>query len=195
MSTRPRFRLVAAIAGAALTLGTAAAMAKSGDRERADGAAEISAILGAHTSPADAIKAAEAKTGGRAVGFEAEDHDGALAYRVRVAQADGLRHVTVDPATGVATVAPAGTGHRTEAAAMPFASVPLAAAITTAEQKAGGRAIAARGTTANDQPAYEVQVAHADVVDRVTVSAADGRVLLVARADESQDSDHRGDVD
>ena len=194
MPTRTSLRLAAAIAGAALTFGTAA-MAADGNREQGEDRVEINALLGAHTSPADAIKAAEAKTGGRAVAFGLEDNDGTVAYHVRVAQADGLRRVSVDPATGIATAAPAGSGHSVQPEAMASSDIPLAAAVSAAEQQAGGRALEARGTIANGQRAYEVQVARADVVNRVTVSAADGRVLLVARAENTRHGEHEDAVD
>jgi uncharacterized membrane protein YkoI len=168
----------------ALGFGPVAALAASGISD----STEIAATLAARTSPADAIRAAEATTHGRATEFGLEDHDGTLAYEVRVAHADGLLRVTVDPATGTATVAPA--NREANAAPLLAALVDLATAVTEAERQVGGRALEARGSLASGQPAYEVEIIHAaDAVQHVTVGGIDGRVVPAAADPYDTDAD------
>lgn len=172
-----RSGIIVAIAAGGLCLAGVAAVASDQDRE--GDRAEIAAVLAARTAPADAIKAAEAKVGGKADSFSLEHHHGAPVYQIEVTTAHGIGTVTVDPATGMVTPDPRRDEHEAGATAT-GATVSLAAAVSTAEQAAGGRTVEADTIIVNGQPAYDVSVGKADTLQRVTVSGTDGRVLLIA---------------
>jgi uncharacterized membrane protein YkoI len=61
---------------------------------------EISAVLNAKTSLAQAIAAAEQHTGGKAVGAGIQDQDGALAYEIEIANGDTVQQVLVELDSG-----------------------------------------------------------------------------------------------
>lgn len=199
-----RNRILPAALAAVLALGAAggaALAAQDGRHERRgehggrENGAETAALLAARTSPADAIRAAEAKVGGHAARLGFEDRNGALSYEVIVATANGLTKVNVDLASGAASPSPERVGRA--GAPAPSTAVGLADAVAAAEQAAGGgRATDAVAVTANGQPAFDVRVAKAGGAQQVTVSGADGRVLLVAAATgggHDDDEEHEDD--
>lgn len=64
-------------------------------------ASELEAIQSARLSIADAARAAETETGGRAVDVSLEDDNGQLAYEVEIATSDGtIVEVLVDAQSG-----------------------------------------------------------------------------------------------
>jgi uncharacterized membrane protein YkoI len=84
---------------AAVALGGAAAFAGAGEKE-VDEQQEITAVLNAKTSLAQAIAAAEQHTGSKAIDTGLENQDGNIAYEVTVAKGTTVQEVLVDLNTG-----------------------------------------------------------------------------------------------
>lgn len=83
---------------AAIALGGAGA-AFAGEKE-VDEQQEITTVLSAKTSLAQAIAAAEQQTGGKAIDTGLENQDGNIAYEVMVAKGTTVQKVLVDLNTG-----------------------------------------------------------------------------------------------
>lgn len=179
----------------AIFLGAAGvALADHGEKESAK---EITAALNAKTSIAQAITAAEQKTGGRAMKVEIEREKGNYVYEIKTVSNDKIVKAFVDPTSGKVT----GTedegliakifdrDDRDEVAKMAASPTTLAAAITAAEQHVGGKAIEARFEAEDGKPLFRVEVAKDSTVHKVTIDAANGKVLTVATKDE--DEHHR----
>lgn len=177
--------LAAAMVGVVGLGGAGAALAATG----ADETAEIASVMAATTSPADAVRAAEASAGGRAVAMGLEEKGNAASYyEVLVASQNGLQQVRLDPATGAVQGAtkvgtdaledlkPAQLGQATSA------PVTLADAIAAAEHAAGGRALEAGYTVRDGQAVGVVEVITKDGVRQVSVSATDAKVTLANAA-------------
>ena len=183
---------------ATLTAGVLAAsvsFAYSEHDESSANRAEIGAVLSAKMGPVEAIRAAEAKTGGRAVEFSLENRDTSFVYEVHVMTGAGLEKIAVDPATGAAASVP----ERMDADGSQAKPSPttLAAAVTAAERQSGGRALEAFASVTNGQPVFVVTTAKTpDSVTNVTVAGADGRVLGMAKAGGESGGEGSGsDVD
>ena len=71
------------------------------DREKA----ELAGIDQAKTTLAQAIKAAEQQGGGKAIDAGIEQRGGKMSYEIAIVKAGAVQPMTVDPATGTATVA------------------------------------------------------------------------------------------
>ena len=85
------------IAVASVLIGAGVAMAKSkeiGEQK------EISTVLNAKTSLAQAIAAAEQQTGGKAINGGIQEQDGALAYEIEIAKGSVVQRVLVDLDSG-----------------------------------------------------------------------------------------------
>ncbi|HYZ35021.1 MAG TPA: PepSY domain-containing protein [Crenalkalicoccus sp.] len=192
-----RIRILPATLAVALAFAAAGgvALAAENGQQRGERATETAAVLAARITPADAIRAAEARAGGRATEFGIENRNGALSYEVIVATATGATKLNVDPTTGAAT--PSTEQVRRAGSPTPVSTVGLAAAVAAAEQAAGGgRTTEADPVTVNGQPAFQVHVASAAEAKRVTVSGANGQVLQVATAtagDEDHEDEHDND--
>ncbi len=101
--TKQKLLLTAAGAGLILATAAGAAFARKSSHDDGD-AAEIAAFNSASVSLTDAIHAAEAKTGAKAIAAEFEDEDGAFVYEVELIDADGAEwEAYVDIDSGAAT--------------------------------------------------------------------------------------------
>lgn len=90
--------LAAGLAGGAVAANHGGSNTNAGNDSQA---AELQAIQNAKLTIADAAKAAETETGGRAVDVSIEDENGQIAYQVEVALSDGtMQEVRIDPQTG-----------------------------------------------------------------------------------------------
>lgn len=107
-----RSKLVPAAMAAVLAAGVAGT-AFAGDRgEEMGDRQEITTILNAKTSLAQAIAIAEQQTGGKAMESSLEQQAGTAAYEVRIAKADGVQKVLVAPDSGkVLKVTPVKKAH------------------------------------------------------------------------------------
>lgn len=95
-----RFNTLAiAVLTCASLAGLGAAMARDTTREPSE-QDEWVAIQNAKVSLSEAIARAEQETGGTAVEAALELNNGALAYQIETAQADGRKEVIIDLATG-----------------------------------------------------------------------------------------------
>jgi uncharacterized membrane protein YkoI len=187
-----RFRIVPAVIAAAFTL--AAGGAAFASPEGHEGGREIAAMLAAKTSAAEAIATAEQQTGGRAMKIDIEKDNGAYLYEIKTMSQDKISEVFVDPDSGK-VVRSDDKGlfarffddeDREEFAKVAAAPTTLAAAIATAEQHTGGKAIEARVDDDDDTVVFKIEVAKDNVVHKVMVDGATGKVLRVKTAENGE---------
>ena len=153
---------------------------------------EISVAVHAATGLRQAVTAAEAKSGGRAIEASIEGETGNVVYLVRTAARDGINKVLVDPTRGtVLKVGKPGFFERLfdddrDQAASLGAGVTLTSAIQAAETKTGGKAIEAE---VDDDAGIRVEVAKGGSVQCALVDAKTGHVTsLENRADDKDES-------
>ena len=79
--------------------GTAVSLAQASDSKEKD-AKELQLFSQAKISLTEAIKAAEQKTGGKAMEAEIDDESGAVQFEIEVAKDDKIHKVMVDGKTG-----------------------------------------------------------------------------------------------
>tara|TARA_R110000751_G_scaffold36747_1_gene89549 strand:+ start:7323 stop:7694 length:372 start_codon:yes stop_codon:yes gene_type:complete len=103
MKTKSKTILTAALVAVGLSgAGLTAAQASSGNET--DNAAEVQTFMSAKTGLMDAVKAAEAKTGGKAMDASFETlKDGSAAYQVELVKADGSQIEALVKADGSVT--------------------------------------------------------------------------------------------
>jgi uncharacterized membrane protein YkoI len=187
-----RFRIVPAVIAAVFTL--AAGGAAFASSEGHEGGREIAAMLAAKTSAAEASATAEQQTGGRAMKIDIEKDNGAYLYEIKTMSQDKISEVFVDPDSGK-VVRSDDKGlfarffddeDREEFAKVAAAPTTLAAAIATAEQHTGGKAIEARVDDDDDTVVFKIEVAKDNVVHKVMVDGATGKVLRVKTAENGE---------
>lgn len=184
-----RSKIVPAAMIAALSLGSAAtALAATGESE---GSREIAAVLDAGTPIADAVAAAEQRTGGKALkaGIEAEDK--ASLYKITTVSKDRVTEVFVDPATGkVVRTEDEGMIDKLfgedDDAGLVKARATLVSAIAAAEQKVGGKAVEAGFDGEDSAARFEVEVVRGKIVQKVIVDGTSGRAVKVLPASEDE---------
>ncbi len=190
-----RSKLIPAAMAAVVALGaTGAAFAESGEHESGK---EIAAVLGAKTSVAQAIAAAEQKTAGRAMKLEVEKEKGAYLYEIKTVSNGKVANVLIDPSSGqVVKIENEGLiakvfdrEDKAEFAKLAAAPTTLAAAIATAEQHIGGKAIEASFDDENGAMLFKVEVAKNDEVHRVAVDSATGKIAKVAAGERGEHED------
>lgn len=184
------------------------ALAATGGGEQA----EIAGVQAARVAPVAAIKAAEAKTGGRAVDFGFEKNATTNAYEVTIATGSGLGKVQVDPSNGAVTGT---TGQPSNALAgdgLPpdrigqatVAPVSLDAAVAAAEQASNGRALEANYVVRQGHVLVDVDIAKNGATRPYTVDATSGHAVPARRSAEAKErgsqangtaSGHPGDAD
>lgn len=183
-----RSRIIPATMAAVIALGAAgAAFAASGENENHQ---EISAVLGANTSVAQAIATAEQHTGGRAMKISIQEEKGAYVYDVKTVSNDKIVEVFIEPTTGQVVraedeglIAKVFDGEdQKEFAKLAASSTTLSAAIAAAEQNTGGKAIEAGFDNQNGAMVFEVEVAKDNAMHKVMIDGASGKVLSVAAA-------------
>lgn len=82
---------------------------------------------------------------------------------------------------------------RTELAKLASSPTTLAAAIGTAEQQVGGKAVEAGYENENGQMLFEVEVAKDKSVHEVKIDAATGKVAKVANAEDGEHEAENGE--
>jgi uncharacterized membrane protein YkoI len=193
-----RSKLMSITLIAAIAAGSAgAAVAAGGDREHGE-QKEITAVLGAKTPLAQAIKNAETKTGARAIRIEIEKRKGAYFYEVRTISKDKVAKAYIDPASGqVVKTTDEGVPamlysreDRDEFAKFLAAPTTLSSAIATAEQLNGGKAVEAGYENENGTVLCEVKIAKGKVMHKVRIDGTSGKILKVrARVHEEHEED------
>lgn len=155
--------------------------------------AEASGVTQAEVSPVAAIRTAERKAGGRALGFGYESDAGTNAYEVTVASPHGLRMVQVDPASGrvlsdrsESKRALAEDGLPASAlGAAEGARTPLADAVSAAEKAAGARSLEAGYAVHHGQLGIDVDIAAKGRIASWSVDPATGKASM-AQASETE---------
>jgi uncharacterized membrane protein YkoI len=184
----------AALAALIALGGTSVAFAATGEHENGQ---EIAAVLGAKTSLSQAIATAE-QNGGRAMKIGVEEKKGAYLYEVKVLSKNKVTEMFIDSATGQ-VVKTRNEGlieklfdreDRDELAKLTTSPTTLAAAVATAEQQVGGKAIEAGVEDKDGNIVFKVDVAKDKTVQKVMIDAMNGKVLKVAASEEGeQDED------
>ncbi|GIL41822.1 PepSY domain-containing protein [Roseiterribacter gracilis] len=163
-------KILTATAIASLLIGSAAF---AGTKE------DFATVSSAKHSLADAIGAAEKAAGGKATDAKFETEHGVSKYEVTVVQ-NGKRDIlNVDLTTGAAVKGSeknASSSKQQDAQTITAAKTGLAAAIATAEQQSGGKALEASLEKENGNPVYEVKLANGDKTQKVNVDASTGKI-------------------
>ncbi len=170
--------------------------------------AETAAVQAAHVAPEAAIRAAEAKAGGRAISFGLEHTATLNAYEVLVASSAGaLSKVDVNPTTGAATMAGPAGPNAVAADGLPASAIgqaagaqtPLADAVQSAEAAGQGRALEGGYTLDQGRLAVSVDVVGANGGSRTFgIDAQSGKPIQLAQLQtqesdqEANDSGHGG---
>lgn len=190
-------RLIPAAIAAILALGAAGtAFAESGEHENGE-KKEMTAVVGAKTSVAQAIAAAEQKTGGRALKVDIEKEKGAYLYEVKTISKDKVSEVFVDLTSGAVTrtddegliARMFDRRDQDELARLSASSTTLATAVATAEQHVGGKAIEAGFDAENGALIFKIKVAKDNAVHRVVVDSTTGKVMQVAAGQDGEYED------
>ncbi len=191
--TKRNLRTVTAAVVAALAIGVAGtASAEPGEHEnRADSAA----VLLAKVPLEQAVAAAEQSTGGRALSIEMQRGRNGELYKVKTAAGDNLATVYVSPSDGkVVRTEQRGPiarlldhEDRNEIARIAAAPTTLGAAIATAQQQTGGKAVEAAVENENGTIGFEIEVAKDGAFTKVFVDPATGQATKQAAAEDNED--------
>ena len=187
-----RSKILPAAVAAVIAFGAAgAANAASGEKENSG---ELAAVLGAKTSVTQAIATAEQQTSGRAMKIGLEKEKGAYIYEIKTVSKDKVAQVFIDPASGqvvrtddeglIATVFD--RDDQDEFAKLATSATTLSAAVATAEQHIGGKAIEASFGNEDGTLSFEIEVAKDNAVHKVMIDSASGKVLKVTAAEEGE---------
>jgi len=154
----------------------------------------VTTAAGPRTSLAQAVSAAEQRTGGRAVKAGVQQKRGNHVYSVRTLSKDKSARVLIDPASGnvvrvdepgfiarVASVFDRDDQWKEQAliTALEASSMPLAGAIAAAEKETGGRAIRAASVDLYGAILFEVSLIKEATALRVHVDSATGKVVTI----------------
>lgn len=187
-----RSKMLPATMAAVIAIGaTGAALAATGENENGQ---EMTAVLGAKTSIAQAIAAAEQQTGGRAMKVDIQKDNGAYLYEVKTVSKDKVAEVFIDPTSGqVVRTEDEGLiakvfdrEDQDEFAKLTGSSATLAAAIATAEQHTSGKAIEASFDNEDGTMRFEVEVAKDNAMHKVMIDSASGKVVKVLPAEDGE---------
>lgn len=167
-------------------------------------AAPGSTVPGPRTSLAQAVGAAEQRTGGRATRAEMERERGSYLYEIKTVSKDKSSKVLVDPASGnivrvdepglIAFVTSAfdRADQRKEQAmlaALEASTMTLAGAIAAAEKETGARAIKAASVDRYGTILFAVQLMKDAAMVRVHVDSVAGKVVTSPPQGSRQDDD------
>lgn len=175
--------ILAATTAAAIALGAGGVFAASQSGESSEGEArEVETVRTASVPLAQAIATAEQQSNGRAVSAEAEEDDSQVLYEIRTIGDDNVVDFQIDPQTGNVVKTESEEiedDDEDEYAGLAQLQTTLAAAIASAEQALGGKAV------------YEVEVAAADdTIHKAYVDAASGEVVETeVKGDEDGDGE------
>jgi uncharacterized membrane protein YkoI len=183
--------LPAAMAAFLALSASGVALASSDEHENAK---EISAVLNAKTSLAQAIATAEAKAGGRAMKVNVEHESGTYQYEVKIVAKDKVSEVFIDPASGKVTrtddeglIAKVfDKEDQEEFAKLSGSPVSLSTAVATAEKETGGKAVEAAFESEDGKAQYEVELANGATVRKVVVDGTSGKVVKTSASEERE---------
>jgi uncharacterized membrane protein YkoI len=188
-------KIILASTAAAIGLGAgggvfaASQSGKNGDDE----AREIEAVRRAPVSLPQAIATAEKQSKGRAVSAAAEETGSGVLYEITTFAGGKIVEFQIDPQSGnvVKTEDEQVQGEDAdEYAGAGQLTTTLTAAIASAEQATGGKAIEAGLDDENGKALYEVELAAADgTIHKAHVDAADG-IVKTATGEDHDNGEH-----
>ena len=189
------------LAGGAVVLATTLAVTPaSGQTARPGGGSGLSP----QTSLAQAVRAAEQQTGGRARKAEMERTRGTDVYEIKIVSKERSAKVFVDPVSGnvLRVVSPgviSSFGHvfdredhvkeQAVLARLEASPMSLVSAIETAERETGGRAVEAALAGFHGSTRFEVRVVKDLTTHRVMVDPATANVVAVPARGKRKDHD------
>ncbi len=165
---------------------------------KSDDAKKIEVLLSAKVTAAQAIAAAEQKTGGRAFKVGVEDENDRAVYEVKTITKDKVVEVFIDPVTGQAIrTKDEGLVDRmfdreddAQLAKLAQSPTTLIAAIAAAEQQTGGKAVEASYDDEDGSDIVELEVMKNNVRHDVKVDGATGKVLNVSPGEGDNNHEH-----
>lgn len=188
-------KIILTTTAAAIALGAGGVFAASQSSKSADDETrEIEAVRAAPVSLPQAIATAEQQSSGRAVAAEAEENGSGVLYQVTTVAGEKIVEFQIDPQTGnvVKTEDEKVDGDdANEYAGATQLTTTLAAAIASAEQATGGKAIEAGLDDEDGKALYEVEFAAADgTIHKAYVDAASGKVVKTATGEDDDNGEH-----
>lgn len=183
--------LAALLASSALTAAATGGVYASSDSGKDDEAHEISTVMTAPVSLAQAIGTAEAESQGRALEAGAEDEGGRVLYEVTTLAGGKIHEFMIDPQSGAVLDREVEEAEKDDLVAADI--VEILKAMAAAEAAGNGRAIEAELEMADGQIVYEVEVASHDVLTTVLVDATSGQVIALDAGDHDDDDDQDDD--
>ena len=153
--------------------------------------AEVAGVRQAAVKPVEAIRTAEQKAGGQALGFGYESDAHTNAYEVTVATKQGLRLVQVDPKSGTVLRVEKQGRNALAGDGLPArdldkarqAQTALADAVASAEQAGGGRALEAGYAMMHGHLGIDVDVTKQGRIASYSVDPASGKVQRLSRSE------------
>ena len=162
-------------------------------------AQEIATVAKAPVSLDRAIAIAESKASGRALAAKAEEHKGAITYRVATVAQGKLYVQWIDPQSG-ALIATENEGAIERASNDEWGAdyklltqqkTSLTLAVTAAETATGGKAVQADFNNENGRPEFHVEIASNGKVEKAVVDSASGKVVkTMPMTGENEDGEH-----
>lgn len=183
--------LAALLASSALTAAATGGVYASSDSGKDDEAREISTVMTAPVSLAQAIGTAEAESQGRALEAGAEDESGRVLYEVTTLAGGKIHEFMIDPESGAVLDREVEEAEKDDLVAADV--VEILKAMAAAEAAGNGRAIEAELEVADGQIVYEVEVASHDDLTTVLVDATSGQVIALDAGDHDDDDDDDND--
>jgi uncharacterized membrane protein YkoI len=182
-------KIILATTAAAIALGAGGGVfAASQSSKNEDEAREIEAVRTSPVSLPQAIATAEQQSNGRAVSAEAEEGGGGVLYEIKTIGGEKVVEFQIDPQTGnvVNTEDEKVEGDNDEEyAGAARLETTLAAAIASAEQATGGKAIEAGLDDEDGKALYEVELAAAATIQKAYIDAATGNVVKTAAGEDN----------
>jgi len=194
-------KFIPAIVAAVIALGAAAGVVAETGKNR-QSPPEVKTALLAKSSLVDAVATVEQRTGGRVLKIEAEHENGTPLYEMKVLTNGNITKVFVGIGNGkVIRTEKLGLIERTleredVAELAKYAAMPttLSAAIKTAAQYAGGKAIKAEVESENGKLLVEVKVSKGQSVQAVKVDGTTGKIVKATEEKEHEkDGKHEDD--
>lgn len=188
------------LVGLSLLAGVAARAESHG---KANDATEVQQFLGAKVAIADAVKAAEGATGGKAVSAEFDSDKAGAYFDVETLSGDKYQDVKVSATDGKVlgtTEDKAEAGDKSDAnelAALGQMKMTLTDVIAKAEKESGGKVMAVGYSSEDEGNAtaiIEIEVAKADgTTQALAMNPADGTLKAVAGHEQNGDNDDAGE--
>jgi uncharacterized membrane protein YkoI len=186
-------KVVLAATAIALGAGGGVFAASQSGNNGDDEAREIETVRSAPVSLPQAIATAEKQSSGRAVSAEAEENGSGVVYEVTTFAGGTIVEFQIDPQSGNVVKTEdeqARDDDAEEYAGAGQLTTTLGAAIASAEQATGGKAIEAGLDDDDGKAFYQVELAAAGTIHKVYVDAASGKVVKTATGRDDENGEH-----